>query len=115
MPEQSRKQLVADTEDQHRQETGHVHVGVGRTVDDPLGVHRDPDAEGDPGREPEHRRPNEPFDEPFHVVSFLDSTHPTATGRVGSVIHSLHDPAYSLASPNPACAIANTSCAAVTP
>jgi len=41
--------------------------------------------------------------------------HPSATGRVRSRIHSLHDPAYNLASPNPAYAIASTSCAAVTP
>src|SRR4051812_39900856 len=40
---------------------------------------------------------------------------PTATGRLGSLDHSLHKPAYSLGPRNPACSNARTLWHAVTP
>ena len=53
MAEEPREQLIADTEYQHRQKPGDVHVGVGWTVDDPRRVRGHPDAKCNPGGKPE--------------------------------------------------------------
>ncbi len=51
---------------------------------------------------------------PREGVRVIQNHAPVATGRAGSEIHSLHDPAYNAAG-NPASSSASTSCAAVTP
>ena len=66
-PEKAREKLVAHAENQQGEKPGHVHVGVGRAVDDPRRMQSHAQPENDAGREPQERGTNERLDEPIHA------------------------------------------------